>query len=116
LFSGDIVFGESYPTLLSHDGSPFALIEALQKITDTDVEIIIPGHGATCDKEMAKRLIEYWKCLTSECRKVIPSGVNDEKIKEILGNRCHLPMVPINERKHKRNIDSVLKFVRDHPA
>jgi glyoxylase-like metal-dependent hydrolase (beta-lactamase superfamily II) len=116
LFSGDIVFGESYPTLLSHDGSPFELVEALQKITDMDVEIIIPGHGATCDKEMAKRLIEYWDCLTSECRKLISSGANDEKIKEILGNRCHLQMVPINERKHKRNVDSVLKFIREHPA
>jgi glyoxylase-like metal-dependent hydrolase (beta-lactamase superfamily II) len=115
LFAGDIVFGECYPTLLSIDCSPIELIEALHKIINTDVKILIPGHGTTCDKAMVKRLIEYWECLSTQCRKLVASRLNDERIQEILSNRCHLQMVPMNERKHKRNVDSVLKFVREHP-
>lgn len=116
LFSSDIVFGECYPTLLSHDCGPVELIQALRKIMDMDVEIIIPGHGTTCNKSMVRRLIEYWECLTSECRKLIALDLNDERIQDILGSRCHLQMVSMNERKHKRNVDTVLKFVREQFA
>jgi glyoxylase-like metal-dependent hydrolase (beta-lactamase superfamily II) len=114
LFSGDLVFGDCYPTQLSIDPSPFKLIEALQKITKMNVDVIIPGHGSTCDKAMVRRLIDYWKCLTSKCQKLIVSGLNDEKIEEILLNCCHLEKVPFNERKHKRNINSVLKSIREN--
>ena len=123
LFSSDIVFGECYPTLLSIDCSPFELIEALHKVIDMDAEIIIPGHGTTCpqdpnsdNKSMVRRLIEYWECLISECRKLVTSGLNDERIQLILSSRCHLQMVPMNERKHQRNVESALKFVREHPV
>jgi glyoxylase-like metal-dependent hydrolase (beta-lactamase superfamily II) len=113
MFSGDILFVDCYPTQLSIDEHPVKLVEALQKITEMDMEIIIPGHGATCDKSMAKRLIEYWECLITECQKHISSGLNDEKVKETLMNSCRLEKVTFNERKHRRNIDTVLKFVRE---
>ena len=113
MFSGDIVFGDCYPTQLSIDEHPLKLVEALQKITEMDVEIIVPGHGATCDKSMAKRLIEYWECLISECGKFLGEGLNDEKTKKKLFNCCHLKQVPFDGRKHERNVDSVLGFVKD---
>lgn len=112
LFSGDIVFGECYPTLLPIDCNPYELIEALQKIIDMDVEIIIPGHGTTCNKTMAKRLIEYWECLTTQCRELVASSMSDDRVLETLTGRCHLPTIPMNEFKHKRNIVSVIKYCR----
>lgn len=112
LFSGDIVFGDLYPTQLSIDPSPLELIEALQKIEKMDVEIIVPGHGTTCDKSIVRKLIEYWKCLIAGCQKLIASGLNDEKVKEILVNSCPLEKVAFNESKHKRNIDTVWNSIR----
>jgi glyoxylase-like metal-dependent hydrolase (beta-lactamase superfamily II) len=112
LFSGDLVFSDLYPTQLSIDPSPLELVKALQKIEEMDVEIVIPGHGVTCDKSMVRKLIEYWNCLIAECQKLIASGLDDEKVKETLMNGCRLERVTFNERKHKRNIDTVLKFAR----
>ena len=112
LFSGDLVFGDLYPTQLSIDQSPLELLKALQKIEKMDAEIIVPGHGTTCDKSMVRKLIEYWNCLIAECKKLIASGLEDEKVKETLNNSCRLKKIAFNERKHKRNIDTVLKFAR----
>lgn len=112
LFSGDLVFGDLYPTQLSIDLNPLELVKALQKIEEMDVEIIIPGHGATCDKSMVRKLIEYWNCLIAECQKLIASDFEDEKVKETLNNSCRLEKIAFDERKHKRNIDTILKFVR----
>ncbi len=112
LFSGDIVFGDLYPTQLSIDPSPMELIKALREIEEMDVEIIVPGHGITCGKPTVQRLIEYWECLISECQKLRSSGLNDEKMKETLLNSCHLEKVAFNESKHKRNIDTVLKSIK----
>ena len=112
LFSGDLVFSDLYPTQLSIDLNPLELVQSLRKIEQMDVEIIIPGHGTTCDKSMVRKLIEYWNCLITECEKLIASGLEDEKVKETLNNSCRLEKIAFNERKHKRNIDTVLKYIR----
>jgi len=112
LFSGDIVFGDLYPTQLSIDPSPLELIKALRKIEVMDMEIIVPGHGAACDKLMVRKLIGYWECLMAECQKLIASGLNDEKIKEALVKECHLEKAAFNESKHRRNIDTVWKSIK----
>jgi glyoxylase-like metal-dependent hydrolase (beta-lactamase superfamily II) len=112
LFSGDLVFGRLYPTLL-FDGNPFELIDTLRAITNMDVDVIVPGHGATCGKPEAKELIEYWECLTAACRDVAASksGLKDA-IDAIVG-RCHLRNVPLNDMKHRRNVNTVMDFIRN---
>jgi glyoxylase-like metal-dependent hydrolase (beta-lactamase superfamily II) len=112
LFSGDLVFSDLYPTQLSVDLSPLELVKALRIIEKMDVDIIVPGHGPTCDKSMVRKLIEYWKCLIDECKKLKATGLEDEKVKETLNNSCRLEKIAFNERKHKRNIDTVLKYIR----
>jgi glyoxylase-like metal-dependent hydrolase (beta-lactamase superfamily II) len=111
LFSGDIVFGELYPTLL-FDGNPLELIEALKRIVDLEVEIIVPGHGATSDKSVAVELIAYWECLVSNCRDLMATSMDDDDVAEALTNRCHLQSVSFNEMKHGRNVNSVMSFMK----
>lgn len=113
LFSGDILFGDCYPTQLTIDPSPFELVKTLGKISQMNVKTIVPGHGTTCDKSMVRKLTEYWQCLVSECQKLIPSGLSHEKVKERLSDGCHLPLIPPNERKHRGNIDSVLMCLKE---
>jgi len=111
LFAGDLVFGDMYPTLL-FDGDPYHLVEALRNIMTMDVEVVVPGHGAICDKSTVKKSIDYWNCLISECRDFIDSGIENEKIVELLVSICQLDGVELSERRHKRNIGSVLNFIR----
>ena len=113
LFSGDILFGDCYPTQLSIDPSPFELVKTLRKISQMNVETIVPGHGTTCDKLMVRKLTEYWQCLLSECQKLVGNGLSDGEIKETLSTRCHLETIAFDKRKQKRNVDSVLKYVRE---
>lgn len=114
VFAGDLVFAGRYPTLLDHDGDPVELVEALHKLIEMDVEIIIPGHGITCGKSSISQLIVYWTCLTSECRELVASGMDDERIKKEMLNRCHLPELPFDRMRHERNANSVLSFIKDH--
>lgn len=115
LFSGDIVFAGCYPTQLPIDPSPLELIEALRKIENMGLERIVPGHGNICGQSTVRKLIEYWSCLTSECRKVFGKGTNEEAAQRILFDRCHLEGIQFDARKHKRNVDTVLKAIRqDH--
>jgi glyoxylase-like metal-dependent hydrolase (beta-lactamase superfamily II) len=111
LFSGDLVFGELYPTLL-FDGNPLELVEALKRIIEMEVEIIVPGHGATSSKPAAVELIGYWECLISNCRELVAASMGDDEVAESLTNRCHLQSVSFNEMKHRRNVNSVLNFMK----
>lgn len=112
LFSGDIVFGDFYPTQLSIDPSPLELIEALRKIEKMDVERIVPGHGNICGQSTVRKLIGYWSCLTSECQELLAKGMDEKAARKILFDRCHLEGIPFDQRKHKRNVDTVLKSIR----
>lgn len=116
IFCGDIIFGNRYPTLLQHDAEPFRLIEALNKIISTDAETIFPGHGDTGDKSIAKTMIEYWRCLTSKCKKLISAGVSENNAVEILVNNCHLAGIPFDKMRHKRNVVSIVGLMKDRPA
>jgi len=112
LFSGDIVFADFYPTQLSIDPSPLELIEALRKIEKMDVERIVPGHGNICGQSTVERLIGYWSCLTSECQKLFAKGMDEKAAEKVLLDRCHLEGITFDARKHKRNVDTVLKSIR----
>jgi glyoxylase-like metal-dependent hydrolase (beta-lactamase superfamily II) len=115
LFSGDLIFGELYPTLL-FDGNPFELTEALKRIIETEMEIIVPGHGATCAKRTVTELIAYWECLISNCRELTTASMSDDDAVDALTNRCHLQSVAFNEMKHRRNVNSVVNFMRQQTS
>jgi glyoxylase-like metal-dependent hydrolase (beta-lactamase superfamily II) len=116
LFAGDIVFGERYPTLLQHDGNPVELVEALRKIEKMDVDIIVPGHGSNCGRAMVRHLAAYWDGLISESRRLINSGETEEDIIEQLLGRYLLPDLPEDRMRHRRNICSVLRYVKNRVA
>jgi len=47
LISGDTVFAEAkYGTWYGESGSLDAMVESLRKLTELDVDFILPGHGA----------------------------------------------------------------------
>lgn len=111
LCAGDLVFGGAYPTLLAHDGNPDELIGVLKEIMRMNVETIIPGHGEVCSLPAVESAIAYWECLVSSCRDAAAAGISEGDIVTALSAECRLPGVTYDDRKHRRNIASVLAFM-----
>ncbi len=111
LFSGDLVFGELYPTLLV-DGDPYALVDVLSDVTKMEIDTIAPGHGVTCGKDFVERLTDYWRCLTSQSETLAAAGKSDGEIRETLISSCRLRGVPYNDARHVRNVSNVLEIIR----
>jgi glyoxylase-like metal-dependent hydrolase (beta-lactamase superfamily II) len=111
VFTGDLVFSGVYPTIL-RDGNPLELVKVLKNVVKMDVDTYIPGHGVTCGQEVLYDLMDYWSCLIVQGTDLVNSGKTQREIEGILETRCRLRAVEYDERKHKRNIDSILYFFR----
>ncbi len=114
LFAGDIVFGGRYPTLLDHDGDPVELIEVLKKLMLYDIETIIPGHGVIAGKEMLTPLIDYFAGLLAAGREAHDKGMSQDEAADWMRDRGHMPVIPFDERRHRRNSKSVWHYLDHH--
>lgn len=110
IFAGDIVFGGRYPTILEHDSDPPELIRVLKMLTLYDIEAVVPGHGTTGGKEMLKELIDYFTCLTAAGREAGEKGMSREETVDWMRDQCHIPDMPFDERRHRRNSAAVWKY------
>lgn len=113
LFTGDIAFGGRYPTILGHDSNPEILIDVLGRLTLYDIDTIVPGHGTTGDKKMLASLIEYFSELLKEGRDAYHKGMNRDAAADWMRDRCHIPDIPFDERRHRRNSAAVWDYL-DH--
>jgi cyclase len=113
LFAGDIAFGGRYPTILDHDSDPEKLIDNLGKLTLYDIDTIVPGHGITGGKETLAGLIEYFSCLLAAGREAYDKGMSREDATAWMRDRCHMPGIPFDERRHRRNSGSIWQYL-DH--
>ncbi len=113
LFAGDIAFGGRYPTILDHDSDPAELVDVLNKLTLYDIETIVPGHGITGGKEMLKLLVDYFAGLLEAGRQAYGKGISRDEAADWMRNRCHIPDIPFDERRHRRNSMSVWQYL-DH--
>lgn len=85
VFTGDNVFGK-VQTLL-HDADPFAWLESLEKISELDVDYIVPGHGEVCDKSFLKEQADYVR----ECINTIKSALAKGYTRDETVDRVSLP-------------------------
>lgn len=111
IFTGDLLFIGVYPTLL-RDGDPFELIEALQDLKAMHAKKYVPGHGYLCDDSAIDSLANYWQCLTAAIGKAVDSGQDDNSIIDETSNKCRLDGIEYDDFRHKRNIKSILAFLR----
>lgn len=85
VFTGDNVFGR-VQTLL-HDADAFAWLESLKKISELDVDIIVPGHGEVCDKSFLAEQAGY----IQECIDVITAAVEKGYTRDEILTKVSLP-------------------------
>jgi len=73
IYTGDILFIEGHPILWL--GPVKNWLDTCQRILNTDVEIVVPGHGPITDKKGVKSMHEYFTYITKEARKRYDEGM-----------------------------------------
>ncbi|MCK4844149.1 MAG: MBL fold metallo-hydrolase [Candidatus Heimdallarchaeota archaeon] len=90
IFSGDLIFSETFPYGGDPTANPYLWIEAIDIMLELRANIIIPGHGpVTSNKEL-----ELHKKYLIELTKKIEELVEQNIPKEELINRTDLPQFP----------------------
>lgn len=74
LFSGDLVFAETFPWAGDPSADPDTWIQAFKTILDIDIEIIVPGHGPLCDKSEIKTQLNWFEAVRDEMKRLIAEG------------------------------------------
>ncbi len=110
LFAGDTVFGRRYPTMLEHDAEPYCLIDSLNEIKSMDIDRIVPGHGKVDDKTLIDLGLIYWSCLTVKGEELFAAGIGADNAMAQLLDQCHLEGIPYDNFRHRRNINSIVKY------
>jgi glyoxylase-like metal-dependent hydrolase (beta-lactamase superfamily II) len=111
LFAGDVAFGGRYPTILDHDSDPAELIGVLKRLTLYDIDTIVPGHGTTGGKEMLNILIDYFTGLLAAGREAYGNGMSRDETVNWMRERCHIPDMPFDEKRHRRNSGAIWAYL-----
>jgi cyclase len=77
VFTGDILFIDGTPLMWA--GPVQNWIAACQHIIDSNVEIIVPGHGPVTDRTGVRRVMDYLSYVDAEARKRFDAGLNVEE-------------------------------------
>jgi cyclase len=72
VFSGDLVFSDQHPSMTYAETKQW--LAALNQLRKMPVDVIVPGHGAICDKEATYRLSDYIRELRATVRKSFQGG------------------------------------------
>jgi len=73
MYTGDILFIEGHPIIWA--GPVRNWISACQLIVDSDVDVIVPGHGPITDKKGVAALRGYFEYIEREARRRYEAGM-----------------------------------------
>jgi len=77
VFTGDNVTGKVQGFL--HDAEPFLWLKSLKRISELEVDYIIPGHGKVCDKSYLGEQADYVQRCVDTIRQAIDRGWSKEE-------------------------------------
>ena len=92
LFTGDNIFYRTQPFF--HEADPFAWLESLKKLGAYDVHIIVPGHGAVCDKQALGEMATLINDWLEAVRAAIAKGMSREDAARTISLLDRAPMGP----------------------
>ncbi len=97
LFAGDNVMNQEHPAL--YDANTEAWLRTLRRIRSMDVDVIVPGEGAPCGKEVIAPLIEYITEMRRRTAECFATGASRRDCVEKVGM---LDFFPVPEEKAAR--------------
>jgi len=80
LFSGDLIFSQTFPYGADPTVDPDEWLNALDGIMEMPVRTIIPGHGPICDKREVQAYIDFMKIVKDKMVAMIHAGKTAEEI------------------------------------
>lgn len=80
LFSGDLVFAESFPYGGDPTADPDEWLQALNDIMKMPVKTIVPGHGPVCDKREVQTYIKFIEGVKERMTEMIRAGKTAQEI------------------------------------
>ena len=77
LFSGDTVETDRHPYKgQAHFGD---WINAIKTVLSIDIDVIVPGHGAICDRDEAQRMLVYFQTMYDRVKALRAQGLSKEQ-------------------------------------
>jgi len=80
LFSGDLIFSQTFPYGADPTVDPDEWLKALNNIMEMPVRTIVPGHGPICDKREVQAYIDFIKTVKEKMVAMIRLGKMMEEI------------------------------------
>jgi cyclase len=72
MFTGDVVFNDVHPSMEYAETG--AWLSALRRLRKVDVDTLVPGHGAVCDREATYPLSDYIRQMRARVRRCFRAG------------------------------------------
>ena len=92
VFATDCVFHQLKTWL--QDADPDQWLESLRKIGDLDVDVIVPGHGATCKKNYLKEQADIIRQWVEVVKSAIKQGLSEDEAVAKVSSPDPYPLQP----------------------
>ena len=90
LFTGDNIVYRTQPFF--HEADPFVWLESLDKLQTYDVDVIVPGHGAVCDKQALGEMATLINDWLQAVRSAMAEGLSREEAARTISLLDRAPM------------------------
>lgn len=114
LFAGDSIVNNEHPTMVQAN-TP-AWIDTLRRIESMDVDLLVPGAGEPCGKDVIEPLVEYITEMRRRVSELFDAGASRREAVEKVGMLDYYP-VPENQaarikRRRRENVERVYTEIR----
>jgi len=96
VFTGDNIFHEVKTFIQEAD--PWEWLEALRRIDQLDVEVIVPGHGEPCDRRYLARQAEIIESWVGVVKRFVERGLTEEEAQQEPLDVPRIDPYPIGQR------------------
>ena len=114
LFAGDNIVNNEPPTMVH--ANTLAWIDTLRRIQRMEVDLLVPGAGEPCGKDVIEPLIDYITEMRRRVAELFKAGASRREVVEKIGLLEYYPM-PENQaarikRRRRENVERVYTEVR----
>jgi cyclase len=99
LFAGDNITNNEHPTAMQ--ANSLAWLETLKRIKEMDIDLIVPGVGEPCDKEVIDPLYEYLAEMRRRILELFKQGASRRECVEKVGMLEYFPVPKGQENEIK---------------
>ncbi len=93
LFAGDLLYMNRIPFMGDRNASSKGWVEALRKIRDMDIKVVLAGHNEPMGKESIDFTLGYINFLRDNIKRLKEEGKSLDEIKELLKNNPYAKYV-----------------------